>query len=88
MQHATLVTRESRAVEGALIGLAATVTRGGEVGYALGDHGIDRLGNDAILKHGLREVVNIVHDDVRAVLRQTQYPLREGRFAIKGGRVG
>src|SRR5262249_61451875 len=52
--------------ERTVIGQTCLVPRRGEVCHALGHHGVDRLGDDAVLEHRRVQYSDIVHDDAGA----------------------
>jgi len=51
-------------------------------------HGIHRLGDHSILKHGLREVNDIIYDDSRARAGKIKNALSKIRLTIKGSVKG
>ena len=77
--------RPSGVAELRFVGLPRVVAGRGEIRHAALRHLLDRMGDDAVLEHGLGEIDDVVDDHVRAVVGELHDAVREVRLALERG---
>ena len=76
--------RRGETRSGVLVRQVAVVAGGGEIGDALRRNGVDRLGDQAVLKKGLIRITDIVVDHLRAGGCELGDAGREVRLGVDG----